>query len=544
MKNRSPIVKAITVLLFAVTIISMLLFTAGCKKKNQAAAFDYMTANLSEYIEFKEDYKKFKVEVDIAAPRDIDVDVAILSMLCSDKEEAPLYDGGNAVGFAEITAGDIVKIWYRGYLIGDDGKEIAVPGMSNFGNENSYALEIGSNGFIPGFELNLIGKKPSEYSKFEKITIGNVTDDMIVYISYTRQTGDDKKTEITENNVRVDLSEDVDAKFGLGFKANLMKLAIGEKADINAATTEASYKYTNVKINFATTCETNPIVIEAYFPYDYQKEDLRNENAIFEVYVEHLKAYDTPEFTDEYLKKKIEDKKINITLDELNGYEGNTLTDKYRDFAKKSLQKIYEDDYKALVEEQVWLHLDEISVAKKYPEDKVQEIYQDYIDDITDQFRTSGGQIYNSSLGQYKTYSTLDAYATVYVGAKTGESWKDVVYKEAQGFVKERLTMFYILKAEGLVPSDAVFQEEYNKIHQEYIDEYVSQYMSYLGKTKDDYTDAEYKDLVDECTESVNNNFDEEYFKVRTYYTILAKTIVTWPEVSTLDDRRSYPQDK
>ena len=104
--------------------------------------------------------------------------------------------------------------------------------------------------------------------------------------------------------------------------------------------------------------------------------------------------------------------------------------------------------------------------------------------------------------------------------------------------------MFYILKAEGLVPSNEVFQAENQKIRQEYLDEYVDQYLSYMGKTKDDYSDADYQALIDQCQKTVNANFDEEYFSVRTYYTILAKTIVKWPTVSTLDDRRSYPQDK
>ena len=104
--------------------------------------------------------------------------------------------------------------------------------------------------------------------------------------------------------------------------------------------------------------------------------------------------------------------------------------------------------------------------------------------------------------------------------------------------------MFYILKAEGLAPSDADFKKEYDKVRQEYLDEYVAQYLQYIGKSKDDYTEQEYQQLVEDCKKDLYANFDEEYFTIRTYYTILAKTIITWPEVSTLDDRRSYPQDK
>ena len=543
--SRSPIARTIAMALLVITIVSTMLFTAGCKKnKNQAAPFDYLTADLSEYIEFTKDYKNFKVEIDIAAPHDIDVQVAINSMLCSDKDKTPLYGGGDVVKFETITNGDVVSIWYRGYLIGDDGEKIIVPGMSNFGNASAYALEIGSTGFIPGFELDLIGEKPSEHSKFEKIEIGSINENQIAYVTYTKTTSDGSTSKVTESNVRMDLSEDLDAIYGFGFQKALMKLSIGEKTEISTVIDGVTHKYSDLKISFVTECEDNPIVVETYFPYDYSKKELRNETAYFEVYVESLVAYQCPEFTDEYLQKKIDEKKINVDMDTLNACEGSTLTEKYRNYAAKVMNDIYEEEYNALVEEQVWTYLDSISVAKKYPEDKVQAIYEAYIDDIVAQFRDSGGQIYDSTTGSNKTYSTLDAYATVYVGAKNGENWKDVVYKESQGFIKERLTMFYILKAEGLVPSESVFQAEKERIRQEYIDEYIGQYLSYMNKTKEDYTDAEYQALIDECVRSIEVNFDEEYFSVRTYYTILAKTIVKWPEVSTLDDRRSYPQDK
>ena len=542
--NRRSLRSTIAVLLLIATLFSTMLFTVSCKKKNQAAPFDYLTADLSEYIEFTADYKNFKVEVDIAKPHDIDVDVAILNMLCSDKETNPLYGGGDISGFAEITAGDVVTIWYRGYLIGDDGEKIIVPGMSNFGNDSAYSLEIGSNAFIPGFELNLIGQKPSEHSHFEKIKIGSLNENQVAYVTYTKTTSDNSTSKVTESNVRMDLSEDLDATYGFGFQKALMKLSIGETTEISTVINGVTHKYSDLKVNFVTECEENPIVVETYFPYDYSKEDLRNETAYFEVYVDSLVGYECPEFTDEYLQKKIDDKKINLDMETLNECEGSTLTEKYRNYATKVMNDIYESEYNALVEEQVWNYLDSISVAKKYPEDKVQAIYEAYLEDISAQFKSSGGQMYDSTTGSYKTYETLDAYATVYVGAKNGENWKDIVYKESQGFIKERLTMFYILKAEGLVPSNEVFQAENQKIRQEYLDEYVDQYLSYMGKTKDDYSDADYQALIDQCQKTVNANFDEEYFSVRTYYTILAKTIVKWPTVSTLDDRRSYPQDK
>lgn len=531
--------RAVTAALLLLVILSLTLITTGCSGK-----FDYLESNLDDYIEFTEDYKNFKVEIDIAKPHDIDVDVAILNMLYADRDEKPLYDGGTVTSRITITSGDVVDIWYRGYLIGDDGEEIEVSGMSNFSDSAPTSLSIGSNSFVPGFEFNLIGKNTGDYSKFNKITSGTLSEGQIAYISYTRVKGTDTDSKVTGTNVRIDLSTDLDSVYGEGFKEKLMGLNIGDKIDLKTTLADSSYTYTDLKVNFATDCENNPMVIECYFPYDYSKSDLRNETAYFEVYVDGVVVYDCPDFTDEYLQKKIEDGELNITLDELNEYEGEKLIDKYRNFAEKRMNEIYEEEYKVMVEEAVWAHLNEISKAKKYPADKVEEVYDDYVDDLSEQFITNGGQIYNSTTGQSKTYDTFDAYVTAYLGLSGSVTWQDRVYSESEGFIKERLTMFYILRAENLLPTDEEFKAEYDAVVQEFIDEAIAQYLYYAGKTEDDYTEEEYADVVEECRDMVFSNFDEDYFSIRTYYRILAKTIIQWPEVSTLDDRRAYPQDK
>ena len=42
----------------------------------------------------------------------------------------------------------------------------------------------------------------------------------------------------------------------------------------------------------------------------------------------------------------------------------------------------------------------------------------------------------------------------------------------------------------------------------------------------------------------VYTNFDETFFTIRTYYRTIDKMLGEWCEVSTLDNRRAYPQDK
>ncbi|MBO7196227.1 MAG: hypothetical protein J6V80_02730 [Clostridia bacterium] len=532
---------AFTSALLAIIILAMTLLGASCQKKEN---FDYLKNDLSEYVELAENYKNLKIEIDIAKPHDIDVEVAIINMLYADKEDEALY-GGGYVSYPNISVGDVVDIWYRGYLLDDEGKEIVVAGMSNFGSDKPHSLAIGSNGFIPGFELNLIGKDTKNAPKFSKITEGKVTESQIAYVTYTKVKGGDESSKITESNVRIDLSGDVDAKFGSGVKETMLALKIGDKVDINADLNGTSYSYRDFTVNFVTECEKNPIVVECYFPYDYQQTDLRNETAYFEVYVVGALEYNCPVFDDAYLTNKINEKKINVTLDELNKYEGATLVDKYRAFAEKKMMDLYEETYTEMVEEETWNQIISLAKIKKYPTEMVEEVYEDYIDEIKYEFKRTGGQLPNNYTGQYTTYQTLDDFARAYVGVTGSVKWQDQVYKEAENFIKERLVMFYILRTENLLPTGEVYETELEKVKKEYLDEAIAQYMYYDGnKTRDDYNDEEYAELLKECQNIVSSNFDEDYFNIRANYEVLCKTIVTWPEVSTLDNRRAYPLDK
>ena len=535
-KNRFA--RAITAALLLAVILCTTILTTSC-----AGKFDYLKTDLNDYIEFTESYKNYKLNVDIAKPHDIDVEVTILNMLYDDRDEKPRYNGETVTSPITITAGDVVDIWYRGYIKDDNGEEIFVDGMCNFTGAKPASLAIGSNSFVPGFELNLVNKNTGDMNKFEKITKGAITEDMIVYVNYVSTKGSDASTKTTKSGIRIDLSKDVDSVYGTGVKDKILGMNIGDKLDFTTNIGGASYTYTDFTVSFATTCEKNPVVIECYFPYDYSMTTLRNETAYFEVYVDGVVVYDCPEFTDEYLQKKIEDKEIAVTMEQLNECEGETLTDKYRAFAKKTMYELYEDTYDSMVEDAMWDYLVKISKANKYPKKEVEKIYDDYVADLSQQFLSDGGVITNS-YGQSQTYTTFDAYLQAYFGLTTTQSWKDVVYAECEGYVKERLVLFYILREENLLPTDEVFQAEYDSIVKEYHDEAIAQYLYYAGKTKDDYTEEEYKIVADECLELVYDNFNEEFFTIKVYYKVLAKTAITWPEVSTLDDRRAYPLDK
>lgn len=540
-KNLAVIITAgiLAVILIVTAVISLV------QAIQQDVWFDYLTSDLDDYIEMPDDYKNFKVNIDLAKAHDIDIDVTILNMLYEDRSETPLYGGSPVISPITITSGDTVNIWYRGYILDEDGEKVYLDNMCNFSGNAPFALNIGSNSFVPGFEYNLIGKNTGDSPKFEKITEGDINEGMVLYVNYSIPSATDSSKMEKKSNVRLDLSEDLDAIYGAGFKKNLMKLKIGGKADITSTLNDKSITYKDLTVSFATACEKNPLVIECYFPYDYSKnKDLLNETAYFEIYTDGVIVYDCPEFTDEYLKKKIEDKDINLTLEELNKYEGATLVEKYYAFAKKTMDDIYETSYDSLVETAVWNHFSTAVKVKKYPASKVEEVYNTYIDDLSEQFLVYGGQAYDSTTGQYKTYDTLEAFIPAYLGLPSTTNWKTYITEMAQSTVKERMIMYYLLRNENLIPSEDKYKELLDEIHQEYLDEYIAQYLKYEGKTKDDYTEEEYAELVEDCREDILTYYTEEFYMTRIYYGIVAETFIDWPEVSTLDDRRAYPFDK
>ena len=422
------------------------------------AWFNYLKSDLDKYVEVNGDYKDFTVNLDIAKPKDIEVDVAVISLRNSNKDSAKWREITSGSKFT-LGVGDAVDIYYRGYLLDEDGKEIAVDGMSNFGDANPYTLVLGSGSFVPGFELNMVGLNTEDTNIFTTIKEGKPFVNQIAYVSYTRTIDGDANSKVTVTNARIDLSrDDIDAEYGENFKSTILGLDIGTKVSLPSKLDGKDYFYTDLVVNFVTVCETKHFTVECYFPYDYTKENLRNETAYFEVYVNKVVDYtDVPEFNDEFINKLTQEEKLGVTLDVLNTFEGANLVEKYYAYANKTLMDAYEEEYKTLLREEIVAYYRTVFKGVKYPASKVEEIYNEYYASVSDSYNTNGGKITNS-YGSSTTYDTLDKYAVAYLGLQTGTNWKNYLISLAQDSVKERYMMFYILRAENLIPSDADFE--------------------------------------------------------------------------------------
>ena len=510
--------------------------------------FDYVNSNLSNYVSFSEkDYKNYEMEIDIAKPKDIDPDVAILSLLAASKG-AVLNDGAAVTSPVTVKAGDVVFIWFRGYLLDTENNKVYLPGMSNLTGKEAQSLEIGSGNFVPGFELSLVGKNTGNYPKFTKITEGTVKSGQVAYVSYSRlvEGGDAEKDKKTGNSVRIDLSDEtVEETFGKGFKDGILGAKIGEVIEFDVTLDGKKHTYSATSVDFVTECEVDPLVIECYFPYDYGTANLRNETAYFEVYIEKVQQYESPEFNDEFVLNTINAEGSAVTLEMLNEYEGDSLTEKLRAYIEKAIYDEYEENYKALVEEKMWDHYLETAKVKRYPGKKVEEVYDEYVEDVYYQYDQTGGSLQNSYTEEYEYYEDIETFAVAYLGLTYAENqdWRDVLYEMSQNLIKERLILYYLLDVAGLTPTEAELKSEYEAVRQEYLDEYILQYLEYENKTRADYTDEEYDEFVEARKKELFDYYDEDYFMETAYYEIGLREFVKWPKVSTLDDRRAYKFD-
>ena len=150
--------KTVIAAILALSVI--LLFAAGLVAViNNTRVFDYMDADLSKYITLlPEDYKGLSFNLDFDEIGESDVQRRINKLLCQNKNDKPLYDGASVINMP-ITLGDVVKIYYRGYTVDENGNETEIESGTNlFGD--LYELEVGSGSFIPGFEEGLIGVIP------------------------------------------------------------------------------------------------------------------------------------------------------------------------------------------------------------------------------------------------------------------------------------------------------------------------------------------------------------------------------------------------
>ena len=333
---------------------------------------DYLNEDLSRYIIIKEeDYKGYELKIAVPKPNDKDLQHKIITVLNKYVTKDDILDGGNyftATDYPDkaIGVGDRLQIRYNGYSYDEDGNRVSYAGTSNFADSSPYELTVGSGVFVTGFELGLVGKKLSEHSVFEKFEMGDVRDGDVVYATatYVEEAGGFYE----DAQIRIDLrDENVEKIWGIGIKDALQARGIGlingSEFTLSREGTDEKITYVNMRVDYVTRCENNPIVVEATFPYNYtQSAELRNKTIYFDVYVERGTDYKAPEWNDTFVTEKLE-----LTESDLSEYEGESLTAKCEAMYMSELMAEYENNCLSVAEEEMWAHLKEAARIKRLP---------------------------------------------------------------------------------------------------------------------------------------------------------------------------------
>jgi trigger factor len=135
--------KVLAVIVAGILLVSCL---AACKgdEKVKSDSFDYLAANIADYIVLGE-YKGLEIDMTPECTEE-DIDNAITELL----HENIIV---NEITDRAAQNGDNVNIDFAGYV---DGEQFAG------GTAKGYFLVLGSNSFIDGFEAGLVGVMPGE----------------------------------------------------------------------------------------------------------------------------------------------------------------------------------------------------------------------------------------------------------------------------------------------------------------------------------------------------------------------------------------------
>ena len=514
------------IIIAAVSIAAFLvLFVAGLLAViENSRHFDYMQEDLSKYITLSEgDYKGISLDFEFDEIGENDLQRKINALLCKNKNKTPLYNGANVINMP-ITLGDVVKIYYRSYTVDKDGNEVDVENSSNL-FDKAYELEIGSGTFISGFEEALIGIIPKEYPReVGRVTEGKVMANDVIYLSYDAIYPDGSTETVSAE--RIDLaSKGVDKKYGTGFKnffvggkspvgASLNAKEIGKtmaEQEVFNFAEGGSAVYYNMKIEYAIRETQPPLTIDVRFPSTYFEESLRGVDVKFDVYIQSVVFYDTPEYNEEFITKTLK-----IKESDLSEYEGEGIVEKHKAMLYEEILKQEQKNRRSVYENEIWEYLHDKVKVKKLPESEVNKYYL-----------SEYNQMYSTYISYQQSYNSVDAFARAYYGLSANADWKGHINSLAEEIVTEKIIFYYILRTESLIPEGEAYDELYNEVFGESLEYYKDVYKEELDKCK---TDEEYNKKLEEIKTEMMEYYGENYFRESVYYLTVVDTLVEWTE--------------
>ncbi len=485
LKRLSPIhlVALICAIVIFVTVVVSSIFYIRNAVKGTKGEFDYTKETLTDYITLG-DYENLTVTPEYNKIRAVDVKNNVLTLLAGEKNYSSATNASYNTA-TNITVGDVVNLYYRGYVVEEDGTRNYMDGMSNLGGTTyatmkAYSLPIGADSFIPGFSLALDGATVGQYPKMEVSRDVTVASDMIAFISYTRYpvtTNKYSKVETqgtveTGTSVLVDLTlgkDEIEATYGEGIYELLVGngIASGETGHIAAAKADGEnvisnttkghrgttadgvdYKYTKLAVEYTMSANyyENYQPIEVEFPANYSSADLAGKTAFFQIIIESVNEYGFGEHGEEVTLVGVDSEdaavkeatraKINPILDEALK-DNDDFNDYLEEKGLTNSEENDTNDYYQLYTDYLFAK-DEEDYKIKYEN----ALYQAIIDAIVASTTVKADHPeleakYNASLITFREsyaengsdYATIEEYAEATIG---GEHYV-YVYQTAEG---------------------------------------------------------------------------------------------------------------
>ena len=405
----------------------------GCRKDNSdknnpgqddnapLVYVDFLKDDLSSYVEVDEKYYKgLSITLDPDRLHPFYIDSYIIEQLCAHKSKDAVEGDG------VISVGDVVSIYYKGYYLNDEGGKVYFDGGTNYGR-SSYDLEIGSGGFIPGFEYNMIGKSVSEYTK------------------------------------------------------------------------------------------ESPMIVESYFPHNYDAEALAGKVAYFEVYVEikdgqhQIKEYDAPEFNESFITET-----LGISEEQLADYEGDSLIDRYRSMAREILIVETGLDADTMATEAFWDSVLGGAVVTDYPSGNLKDVFDEVLAQIENYYKS------NPSYAYY--YPTLELFTCVYFGIEEGGDWQSEVNAVAKSYLDPQLILYRVAAKEGFIPTEQEHDEETIK--------YLTDELAESNIIREYYeSDEKFLEALNLYKQYLINRMGEETFEETINQRIIMRRIIALVEI-------------
>lgn len=533
--NGTQIFLIVFAIVAALGIIASVVIALIPRKNN--SAFDYMNDDLTEYVYIPEEfYKSISVKVDVDPVTDRDIEYKIIKDLCANKTSPDPDKVVIPKPGLVISVGDIANIYYRGYTDNEDGTKNYFDGGCNFFDFQNfdatkdllYALEIGSGGFIPGFEYNLIGKDTSKYSTLNKVEGEFANPGNIIVLTYSAFLADGSP--VKDKTAVINLSDpELDKTWGEGFSAyfneNTKPHKIGQlfatdkensglyvtspKAGEGDAKQDVYYNMTIRAAYEVSESENGVLVVDAYFPKDYQEESLRGKEAHFEVYVATVKDYNVPELDEKFITETLK-----MSAESLAKYDGETIVDKYKSYIRAGLEDEYDEKVKDAIETSFWTNIVAEAEFKSIPESEVDYYYNQYLAEIEATFQS----------GYSSYYESVEKFAEAYVGSS---DWESVLRADATTAVKQKLAFYYAVREGNYSPTDA----EYDAVYKELYDEHVQSYLDYYKITE---SDPDYEAKLATAKETIDTQYDDAYWYENVLYKYVVDKIIEEAKVSGL----------